>query len=287
MNYYIQGNKEKADQIKAAFEARGCVMHTGIQCDLSDMIYFSLNGKVGGIKLRNLDLFKTHPDYKELELPIEPKFKVGDWVVCWNRTYQILDNKSTYIVREINGLETRYEHSTVDENGRLWTIQGARDGDVVTTGFFVFIFRSIDYTNGVHYYCHCGTNGEEFDIALPESKMGIAGCENIYFHPATQKERDLLFDKMKEAGYQWDSEKKELRKIKPHYDISNFKPYQKVLIRFGNNDTWRADFFSHIKEDRGRYFVGIGYANKQCIPFEGNEKLLGTTDMCPEEYINW
>ena len=69
MNYYIQGNKEKADQIKAAFEAKGCVMHTGIQCDLSDMIYFSLNGKVGSMKLRNLDLFKTHPNYKELELP--------------------------------------------------------------------------------------------------------------------------------------------------------------------------------------------------------------------------
>ena len=80
---------------------------------------------------------------------------------------------------------------------------------------------------------------------------------------------------------------KELELPKPHYDISNFKPYQKVLIRFGNNDTWRADFFSHIKEDRGRYFVGIGYANKQCIPFEGNEHLLGTTDMCDEMYINW
>jgi len=80
---------------------------------------------------------------------------------------------------------------------------------------------------------------------------------------------------------------KELELPKPHYDIKNFKPYQKVLIRYGNNDTWRADFFSHIKEDRGRYFVGIGYANKQCIPFEGNEHLLGTTDMCDEQYINW
>ena len=81
---------------------------------------------------------------------------------------------------------------------------------------------------------------------------------------------------------------KELELPKPHYDIANFKPFDKVMIRFGNNDTWRADFFSHIKEDRGRYFVGIGYANKQCIPFnEETKHLLGTTDMCPEEYINW
>jgi len=78
MNYYIQGNKDKADKIKAAFEKKGCVMHTGIQCDLSDMIYFSLNGKVGGIKLRNLDLFKAHPDYQELELP-KPHYDIANF----------------------------------------------------------------------------------------------------------------------------------------------------------------------------------------------------------------
>lgn len=144
MNYYIQGNKEKADQIKAAFEKLGYDT-TGHLFTAKSVLYFTLDG---GIRATTCNctpaIIKTHPDYKELELP------------------------------------------------------------------------------------------------------------------------------------------------KPHYDISNFKPYQKVLIRFGNNDTWRADFFSHIKEDRGRYFVGIGgYANKQCIPFEGNEHLLGTTDMPSEEYINW
>lgn len=78
MNYYIQGNKDKADQIMAAFEAKGCVMHTGTQCDLSDMVYFSLNGKVGSLKLRNLDLFKTHPDYQELELP-KPHYDIANF----------------------------------------------------------------------------------------------------------------------------------------------------------------------------------------------------------------
>jgi hypothetical protein len=31
--------------------------------------------------------------------------------------------------------------------------------------------------------------------------------------PATKEQRDLLFQKMKEAGYEWDTEKKELRKV--------------------------------------------------------------------------
>ena len=32
-------------------------------------------------------------------------------------------------------------------------------------------------------------------------------------HPATKEQRDLLFQKMKESGYEWDAEKKELKKI--------------------------------------------------------------------------
>ncbi len=34
-------------------------------------------------------------------------------------------------------------------------------------------------------------------------------------HPATKEQRDLLFQKMEEAGYEWDGEKKELKKIEP------------------------------------------------------------------------
>ena len=32
-------------------------------------------------------------------------------------------------------------------------------------------------------------------------------------HPATEEQRELLFQKMKEEGYEWDAEKKELKKI--------------------------------------------------------------------------
>lgn len=33
---------------------------------------------------------------------------------------------------------------------------------------------------------------------------------------ATKEQRDLLFQKMKETGYEWGGEKKELRKIEPN-----------------------------------------------------------------------
>lgn len=58
-----------------------------------------------------------------------------------------------------------------------------------------------------------------------------------------------------------------------------FKPFDKVLVSNGNGDDWRCSFFSHMREDR---YVCDACIWKQCIPYEGNEHLLGTTYK-PEE----
>ena len=78
---------------------------------------------------------------------------------------------------------------------------------------------------------------------------------------------------------------KELELPKPHYDIANFKPFDKVLVRDSNGLKWTADLFSYI--DDGFVCTG-GIPCCQCIPFNDDTKhLLGTTDMPSEEYINW
>ena len=86
---------------------------------------------------------------------------------------------------------------------------------------------------------------------------------------------------------------KELKLPKPHYDIANFKPFDKVLVRCGNDERWMIEFYCeydtlvHTSPHMDYPFMGIGDSYSQCIPFEGNEHLLGTTDMPSEEYINW
>lgn len=55
-----------------------------------------------------------------------------------------------------------------------------------------------------------------------------------------------------------------------------FKPFDKVLVRDRDDDEWVCDFFSHIEEGNLYYCVGTWF--KQCIPYEGNEHLLGTTN---------
>jgi len=75
---------------------------------------------------------------------------------------------------------------------------------------------------------------------------------------------------------------KELELPKPHYDIKNFKPFDKVLTRNYDTDTWAADWFSYYVDDEdGKAFITTCAYRNQCIPFnEETKHLLGTTEIC-------
>lgn len=99
MNYYKQGDAANADKIKAAFEAKG--IYSNCNFANENYLYYQCDGKVNfcfiGCGFANI--IKTHPDYKELELPVQPKFKVGDWVVSTREpslTYRILESNVTH-----------------------------------------------------------------------------------------------------------------------------------------------------------------------------------------------
>ena len=69
-----------------------------------------------------------------------------------------------------------------------------------------------------------------------------------------------------------------LEKIKSVKFVYKFQPFDKVLVRDGHEDTWKVDLFSHFKEMHDYKYKCIGNHWKQCVPYEGNEHLLGTTD---------
>ena len=78
---------------------------------------------------------------------------------------------------------------------------------------------------------------------------------------------------------------KELKLPKPHYDISNFNPFDKVLVRYDDSCTWCVSFLGRYD---GMFICCSNICFTQCIPFNDDTKhLLGTTDMCDEMYINW
>lgn len=57
---------------------------------------------------------------------------------------------------------------------------------------------------------------------------------------------------------------------------NNFKPFDKVLVRYGNSYTWQPELF--YKFDEGKYYTLGNVEWPQCIPYEGNEHLLGASE---------
>lgn len=58
----------------------------------------------------------------------------------------------------------------------------------------------------------------------------------------------------------------------------DFNPFDRVLVRDHPEDAWRCDLFSHTDDNDPNPFYCVGNIWKDCIPFEGNEHLMGTTD---------
>lgn len=65
-----------------------------------------------------------------------------------------------------------------------------------------------------------------------------------------------------------------------HEAKHQFKPFDKVLVRDYNDNEWKCDFFSNMNEHG--YYNCINSWWHQCIPYEGNEHLLGTTQKTEE-----
>ena len=133
------------------------------------------------------------------------KFKVGDWVVVDGVTQQV-----TQILPE--GFETNrpWNGKLTFKDVHLWTIQDAKEGDVLVDGNLPFLFKKIDANK--YSYAYCGISGyNDFKIESDGKSGEWTWVQDI--KPATKEQSDLLFQKMKEAGYEWDAEKKELKKI--------------------------------------------------------------------------
>lgn len=59
-----------------------------------------------------------------------------------------------------------------------------------------------------------------------------------------------------------------------------FKPFDRVLMRDFDDQMWTAHLYSHRDDSLTYIHRTIGAAGyNQCIPYEGNEHLLGTIDM--------
>jgi hypothetical protein len=72
------------------------------------------------------------------------------------------------------------------------------------------------------------------------------------------------------------------------FDITTLKPYDEVLVRDIYEDYWRFATFGFYKEFGTHPFHTIGGIGFDCcIPYKGNEHLIGTKNECDEYYKTW
>lgn len=82
----------------------------------------------------------------------------------------------------------------------------------------------------------------------------------------------------------------ELIPVSNKFDITTLKPFEsRVLVRDSNREKWKSNFWGFYDSDRAmKYpYACCGDEFAQCIPYEGNEHLLGTIKDCDEYYKTW
>ena len=201
----------------------------------------------------------------------------------WQNRYTPISNFITKYWRKMTDLETKiYMESLERECGgklNLITLNiekqpEFKDGDVLFVkckgNAFIELFNCFKNNGDLCDYVSLDTTTHELDIS-GEYKIFKENIMEIRL--ATEEEKLQLFNAiLAKKGKTWDVEKKMLIDLKPKWTP---KPFDKVLVRDSKASKWHANLFSHKNIDEPYYCVYASW--NYCIPYEGNEHLLGTT----------
>lgn len=99
-----------------------------------------------------------------------------------------------------------------------------------------------------------------------------------------------IYDSLKGIGRISFSDQDDYELVSNKFDISTLKPFEsKVLVRYEEYKKWRPAYWGFYDDDTitNYHYYCFGAVYAQCIPYEGNEHLLGTTDDCDDFYKTW
>lgn len=236
---------------------------------------------------------------KKSDDEIEPKFKAGDWLYANElnnyanlikivKIVDVFGKKRYKISRDYDSDLELAKFDFIEKHYHLWTIQDAKDGDVLVNGSNILIFHFIN-NRRLMGYCHVNMDDGNFynDIGRIECFCTI----DAPVTPATKEQRDALRKAINDAGYKWNAKTKTLEElIKPKFDPNTLQPFDRVIARNFNDQIWHADIFSHVEidEDDSYYNVIKDDDYLMVIPYNDDTKhLIGTTDKAPEYYRYW
>lgn len=126
----------------------------------------------------------------------------------------------------------------------------------------------------------------EFKISFSEHNDGTWNkgevCRTKDFFLAAERDIKIFISKAEEHYH--GKYNPETLQVEPVKLECPFKPFDKVLVRNYDTDEWLPGFFYRFDKDWNYPYHIMNlhhltdFAYKQCIPYEGSEHLLGTTD---------
>lgn len=169
-------------------------------------------------------------------------------------------------------------------------------GDVMRTDSSVFIVCNFDKDLYPRVYCSVSFAGH---LQINEDPETSDPYTPDFYYPADTEAIEYLVEALDKAGYMWNSETLSIERsnipasLPPKepevstIEISEestdtqdtvhcLKPFDKVLVSRCNS-IWFPAFFWEICD--GYYRITDGKIYERCIPYEGNEDLLGASSI--------
>lgn len=224
------------DRVDTAYPIIALVKsHNGEYC-----FSYDINGKLAHHEYNNEDLVII----EEVDCP---KFNVGDWVFATNDgegpwlITAITDNY--YTLQDTQENEASVAQITIDNKYHLWSLKDAKPGDVLISedDKHPFIFKKF---LGYAPSAYCGIDTTDSIYISDEDRPWTRDT----VRPATYEERQLLFNKLEEKNYKWDTDTLTLTKIQKKWRDNEKNTISGYYIYIDSRITYSEDH-SNTKEN--------------------------------------
>lgn len=134
------------------------------------------------------------------------------------------------------------------------------------------------------FECWANDDYTEFNTTINYYKDHTFGeaevCDTECFVKANDEQKTLFIAAAeKHYGGKYNPETLQVEPVKVVEPKCLFKPFDKVLVRCNEDSVWRCELFSHYNTfNKQCPYVCLSSVYKYCIPYEGNQHLLGTTN---------
>ncbi len=184
------------------------------------LVNFDKNDQVFSYNIDGI-LYNSTNDNKNLIIidEIESKFDEGDYIVSEiGNIYKITKIDDRYHIKQLSsGYEQKWNIKGIDENFHKWSLNDAKPADVLIDiqSKKPFLFKDCSDEEYPNYpVAYCGINCSNM-FKVPE---GNHRWTSGSIRPANKKEKELFYNKLKEAGYKWNRDTLTLSKIEKWRD---------------------------------------------------------------------